>query len=226
MLKCLGFPSGHVSLTTALWGGIVTIFDNRIIRILTPFVIVLMAFSRIYLGRHFIGDVCGGAIVGLISIVVFAYIHQSSLKHDFFKKESFELAFRRQNLFFYCFMFVIPMFIVLSLVLLQRSNIRDLFGIIGYVFGMNVAYLLIIRNGIPNDIGNAAQRATRAFIALLLFEVSPKIMEYLFCIAGKTNCRGFILTDFVKTFIPIFTIWVSVVICTKLNLYRKNEGSL
>ncbi len=226
ILKCLGFPSGHVSLTTVLWGGIATIFNNRIIRILTPFVIVLMAFSRVYLGRHFIGDVCGGAIVGLISLVVFAYFHQSSLKHDFFKKESFELAFRRQNLFFYCFMFVIPMFIVLSLVLLQRSNIGDLFGMIGYVFGMNVAYLLIIRKGIPNDIGSAAQRATRAFIALLLFEVSPKIMEYLFCIAGKTNCHGFILTDFLKTFIPVFTIWVSVVICTKLNLYRKNEGSL
>ena len=91
---------------------------------------------------------------------------------------------------------------------------------------MNVAYLLIIRKGIQNDIGSAAQRATRAFIVLLLFEVSPKIMEYLFCTAGKTNCHGFILTDFVKTFIPIFTIWVSVVICRKLNLYRKNEESL
>jgi membrane-associated phospholipid phosphatase len=55
----LGFPSGHVSLTTALWGGIAIVFNNRIIRILTPFVIGLMAFSRVYLGRHFIGDVLG-----------------------------------------------------------------------------------------------------------------------------------------------------------------------
>ena len=42
----LGFPSGHVSLTTALWGGIATVFNNRIIRILTPFLIVLNGFFK------------------------------------------------------------------------------------------------------------------------------------------------------------------------------------
>ncbi len=70
-LSPFGFPSGHVALTTALWGGTATVFNNRIIRILTPFVIVVMAFSRVYLGRHFIEDVLGGAIVGLIFLVAF-----------------------------------------------------------------------------------------------------------------------------------------------------------
>ncbi len=41
-----GFPSGHVSLTTALWGGIAIIFNNRIIRIFTPFVIGLNGFFK------------------------------------------------------------------------------------------------------------------------------------------------------------------------------------
>ena len=214
----LGFPSGHVSLTTALWGGIAIVFNNRIIRILTSFVIVLMAFSRVYLGRHFIGDVLGGAIVGLISLVVFAHFLKSPIKHDFFKKENFELAFKRQNLFFYCFTFIIPiMLIALSLV---SSNTA------GSFFGMNVAYLLIIRKGIPSDVGSTEQRATRAFIALLLFAVSKIILECWFGTAGTTNCRQFILIDFLKAFIPVSTIWVSVVICTKLNLYHKNEGSL
>jgi membrane-associated phospholipid phosphatase len=62
-LSSFGFPSGHVSLTTALWGGSAAIFDSRIIRIFTPFMIVIIAFSRVYLGRHFIEDVLGGAIV-------------------------------------------------------------------------------------------------------------------------------------------------------------------
>jgi hypothetical protein len=224
----LGFPSGHVSLTTALWGGSVTVFDNRLIKILTPFAMVLMAFSRVYLGKHFIGDVVGGAIVGLISIVVFEYFLKSSLKQDFFKKESFELAFRRENLFFYCFMFVIPIFLVaLSLAHYNPLNFES----VGYFFGMNVAYIFTIRTGIPVDTRTAEQRITRAFIALLLFMVSKNILEFLFCATGKINCpeincHGFILMDFLKTFIPLFTIWVSVVICTKLNLYRKNEGSL
>lgn len=107
----LGFPSGHVSLTTALWEEIATFFNNQLIRMLTPFVIVLMAFSRVYLGRHFIGDVLGGVIVGLISLVVFAHFLKSPLKHDFFTKESFELAFRSQNLFFY---FLYSLFLLCS----------------------------------------------------------------------------------------------------------------
>ena len=227
-LASLGFPSGHVSLTTALWGGTAIIFNNQLIKRLTPFAMVLMAFSRIYLGKHFIGDVFGGAVVGLISLVVFAYFLKSPLKDDFFKKESFEFALRYPNLFFYCFMFVIPIFLVaLSLAHYNPLNFES----VGYFFGMNVAYIFTIRTGIPVDTRTAEQRITRAFIALLLFMVSKNILEFLFCATGKINCpeincHGFILMDFLKTFIPLFTIWVSVVICTKLNLYRKNEGSL
>jgi membrane-associated phospholipid phosphatase len=212
----LGFPSGHVSLTTALWGGSATVFDNRLIKILTPFAMVLMAFSRVYLGKHFIGDVVGGAIVGLISIVVFAYFLKSSLKQDFFKKESFELAFRSENLFFYCFMFVIPAILVAFSLIGSHPLNTDT----GYLLGMNVAYLLIIRKGIPDDTGTVEQRATRVFIALLLFEVSKIILDCGFC----TNYLFAI--EFLKTFIPAATIWVSVVICKKFNLYRRNEESL
>ena len=245
-LSSLGFPSGHVSLTTVLWEGIATVFNSRLIRILTPFAIVLMAFSRVYLGKHFIGDVFGGFIVGLISLGVFKYFLKSPLKRDFFKKESFELVLRRQNLIFYCFMFVIPIILItLSLVRLQPLNpctVADLFGMVGPIFGMNIAYLLIIRKGIPSDTGSTEQRATRAFIAFLLFEVSKIILETCFCtgqmgdhylctMAETINYQPFAflqyaLIGFLKAFIPVFTIWVSVVICTKLNLYRKNEERL
>jgi len=212
-----GFPSGHVAITTALWGGTATVFNNRIIRILTPFVIVAMAFSRVYLGRHFIEDVLGGAIVGLIFLILFTHFLKSSLKDDLFKKESFELAFRRQNLLFYCFMFVIPIiFIALSLI---SADVAGVF------LGTNVAYVLIIRKGIPDDTGGVAQRATRVFIALLLLGVSSLILNFWFKTAGATNYLKFTLIGFLKTFIPASTIWASVAVCTKLNLYRRDKGS-
>jgi membrane-associated phospholipid phosphatase len=217
-LSPFGFPSGHVALTTALWGGVATVFNNRIIRILTPCVIVAMAFSRVYLGRHFIEDVLGGAIVGLIFLVPFTHFLNSSLKDDLFKKESFEIVFRRQNLLFYCFMFVIPIiFIALSLI---SADVAGVF------IGTNVAYVLIIRKGIPDDTGSVTQRATRVFIALLLLVASSLILDFWFKTAGTTNYLQFTFIGFLKTFIPASTIWASVDICKKLDLYKRDKENL
>jgi membrane-associated phospholipid phosphatase len=209
-----GFPSGHVALTTSLWGGSATVFKNNIIRLLTPIMIIAVALSRVFLGRHFIGDVLGGAILGLIFLIVFTHFLKSSLSYDFFKKENFELAFRRQNLIFYCFMFVIPIiFIALSLV---DANVAGLF------LGMNVAYLLIIRKGIPDDTGNIAQRSARVFIALLLFVVASHLLGFWFKVAGMTNNLQFTIL-FLENLIPAITIWISVAVCSKLNLYRRDK---
>lgn len=206
-----GFPSGHVALTTALWGGCSIIFKSRMLKIITPFAITIIAFSRIYLGRHFIGDVLGGAIVGLILLIVFSYFLKSSLKDHFFKIENFELAFRPKNLLFYSFMFIIPIcFMALSLISTDAA---------GFVLGTNVAYLLIIRKGIPDNTGNTKQRAIRASIALLLLGFSSLVLDLWYKTAVTTNYLQFTLMGLLKTFIPACTIWVSVVVCRKLELY-------
>ena len=109
-------------------------------------------------------------------------------------------------------MFVIPIvFIALSLI---SADVAGVF------LGTNVAYVLIIRKGIPEDTGSVAQRATRVFIALLLLGVSALILDFWFKTAGETNYLQFTLIGFLKTFIPASTIWASVVVCTKLDLYK------
>ena len=216
-ISSFGFPSGHVSLTTALWGGSAAIFDSRIIRIFTPFMIVIIAFSRVYLGRHFIEDVLGGAMVGLIFLFIFTRFLKSPLKDDFFKKESFEFTLRRQNSLFYFFMFVIP--ILLTAFSLVSATVA------GVYFGTNVAYLLIVRKEIPDDAGSTAQRAARVFIALLLLGISSLILDFWFKTAGTINYLQYTLIGFLKTFIPASTIWASVTVCTKLGLYKRDKES-
>ena len=66
-----GFPSGHVSATTIFAVGLAALLGGPRRRwLLVTGWIALMAVSRMYLGRHFLGDVLGGVTVGLIGAVV------------------------------------------------------------------------------------------------------------------------------------------------------------
>jgi membrane-associated phospholipid phosphatase len=209
-----GLPSGHVALTTALWGGTSSIFNSRTISRMAPAVVLLIAFSRMYLGRHFLGDILGGAALGLIILVIFTCFLKSPLKNDFFKKENFEPSFRQKNLSFYSVMFVIPA--LLTALSLVSGEVA------GFFLGTNTAYLLIIQKGLPEDAGDAGQRATRVFIALMLFGVSSLVLDAGFDTAGTASYLGTTFIEFLESFIPAFTIWVSVSICMKLNLYGKD----
>lgn len=71
-----GFPSGHTSLITAIMLGMALIFQRRWLWYLSAIIIVLMMFSRMYLARHYLGDVLGGLGVGLVFTVVIYTIWQ------------------------------------------------------------------------------------------------------------------------------------------------------
>jgi len=210
-----GFPSGHVALTTVLWGGTSSVFNIRTISRLAPVAVLLVAFSRMYLGRHFLGDILGGAILGLVILLAFMHFLRSPLKDEFFRKENFEPAFRQKNLFFYSIMFVVP--VLLAAMSLVSGEVA------GFFLGANTAYLLIIREGLPEDVGDAGQRSTRVFIALMLFGMSSLVLDFGFATTGAANSLGSTLIEFLKAFIPALTIWVSASICIKLDLYGRED---
>lgn len=61
------FPSGHssaafaIALTLAFW------FKNKIVSLIVILMAIGVGLSRVYLQQHFLEDVTGGAIIGLIS---------------------------------------------------------------------------------------------------------------------------------------------------------------
>jgi membrane-associated phospholipid phosphatase len=65
-----GFPSGHVAATTAFFIGLAILYRWRWAWKAMLVWIPLMALSRIYLGRHFVGDVLGGVAVGTVSAAI------------------------------------------------------------------------------------------------------------------------------------------------------------
>ncbi|MDD3041389.1 MAG: phosphatase PAP2 family protein [Methanosarcinaceae archaeon] len=218
-----GFPSGHVSTTTALWGGAARIFENRNLGKLAPGVVVLMAFSRMYLGRHFLGDVIGGALLGLLLLLTFSRFLKSPRGEAFFRKESFFPIFGPPSprVLFYFFMFVLP----------PGLAAAALIGpdVAGYLLGTNAAYLLVIRKGLPDDCGSFGKRAFRALIALLNFAMASGLVALGSYGLGAPGLSGTVilgpdLLEFTEAFLPAGTVWVSVEICSSLGLYGK-EGS-
>jgi membrane-associated phospholipid phosphatase len=72
-----GFPSGHVSTATAFAAGLAMLVGGRRRRwVLVVGWIAVMALSRMYLGRHFLGDVIGGVCTGLATLGVAFWVLQ------------------------------------------------------------------------------------------------------------------------------------------------------
>jgi membrane-associated phospholipid phosphatase len=64
-----GLPSGHAQSATVFYGLIAIYFKKAWIWILVILFILLMAFSRIYLGVHDIEDVVAGILIGVLILL-------------------------------------------------------------------------------------------------------------------------------------------------------------
>jgi undecaprenyl-diphosphatase len=88
------FPSGHAMVNTALYVMVMLTITNIIknkniqllIRGLCILMIMIISFSRIYLGVHYLGDVVGGCLLGF-SIAVIIYNIYIKLSGNFIKKQ-------------------------------------------------------------------------------------------------------------------------------------------
>ena len=123
-----GFPSGHVCSTMVFWGAVLLIFPGRFQKILAVALIILMSISRMYLGRHFLGDVLGGFFLGLLILLAGATPLIRSQRDPLFLEN-------HKSIFF-------AGYLVLPLLL----NVISFFPAIelGQLFGFNLAIFCIL----------------------------------------------------------------------------------
>ena len=72
-----GLPSGHVQNTTAVFLLLASWVRRSWVWLLAFVFILLMALSRVYLGLHFLQDVAGGLVIGLLVLAAFLFWQQA-----------------------------------------------------------------------------------------------------------------------------------------------------
>jgi len=70
-VKGYGFPSGHSQTSLVVWWLLADKFKKNWFWLITIIILLMIGFSRIYLGVHFIYDIFGGWIVGAVLLVLY-----------------------------------------------------------------------------------------------------------------------------------------------------------
>ncbi len=65
-----GFPSGHTQGAVTFWGSAFAYIKWKPLRVLAVLLILLIPYSRMYLGVHYLGDVIGGFLIGGILLAL------------------------------------------------------------------------------------------------------------------------------------------------------------
>ena len=84
------FPSGHTAETFLLMLFICMISKSKLVQIIAVFLAITMAFSRVYLSKHFLIDTIGGALLGTFVLTLMYYIFQNR-NSAFLNKKIFKI---------------------------------------------------------------------------------------------------------------------------------------
>lgn len=208
-----GFPSGHTSSAFAVWGGLAVVFRRRWLAWLAPLMIALIAFSRLYLGVHFLADILGGALLGGLVLLAAGLLWRSDDRRaELFAALGGAIASSARRAAYLAFLFGLP------LLLAAFSLVSMTFT--GLYVGMNAAYLLLSRQGLPDDAGSLPVRLARVLLGGAIFSLLAaglrRIVVLIPALAGAP--WGRFLAAALATFLCF---WLGMALYLRLGLYRR-----
>ena len=192
-----GFPSGHVIMITVIWIGMALLFRKRWLWALSILMVLLTAISRMYLGMHYLGDVVGGLIIGLLLSLGF------NILFDELKLDN-GISLKPKHLLF----FLAPV-----ILLLFYSFIPGFQG--GMFIGFNLALLVIIKVwGEPELTSSIGKRVINVILFVVLFFSAYFFSKQLpLAKTGLLSITAFAVINFIVVVVFYF-------IGKKLRLYQ------
>jgi len=204
-----GFPSGHTSIAIAFWGTLFCLYRQTWIRGICLALMVLVPFSRLYLGVHFLADVIGGLVLGglMWAICYIVLVRPRQLRH-FMEQAYLPLAINSASLFLliapiFCFFIVTPRLYILP----------------AFLLGFGIGFLLISRKGFPTTAGTLQQRVGRVAIGTLLIMGAGFLLSTISTSLGLEENIG--MAIFQSLFAAFLLIWGSVEVAIKLGWWKR-----
>lgn len=200
-----GFPSGHMTVSTSFWAGLSVLSGYRLLVGLAAVFIALTFVSRMYLGVHFLADVLGGLVIGLLPVAIVwrAFLRRRQMAQWLY----FEL-FSPQHLW------LLHLGAPLVLLLLPQTHHMTL----GQLFGTNLAFWLSCRHGFPVSRAVWWKRVLRFGVACSLFVGSELLLNLFF----YKNDPGMLI--FVRQAVQTFAVFYGGI---RLSLWlRLFEGQM
>ncbi len=207
-----GFPSGHSSNAVALWGSLYLFFKKNWVGLIAIPMIIFIPLSRLYLGLHFLADILGGCLIGLVIMLLFyKFAYRNTWYEAALNKKLRQVSLDVKASFLLLYLLVFP-FLLLMIPDVQRVGIAVLWG-------ANIGYVLLWIQGIPQDTGTVLQRVARIIIALVIYLVSDFLLKKgISLFISKEPSRIEFLRFTLTTFLLL---WGSTEISIKLGFFQR-----
>jgi membrane-associated phospholipid phosphatase len=209
-----GFPSGHTSNATTL-GGLLFFFTKKTwVKIVSLAILVFVPLSRMYLGRHFLADVLGGYVIGLVFVFIFYRgVVRSTWLYAFLSRKPRKFRWDIKIMLFFVYMCAFPF------LLLILPNINH--QVVAALLGLNLGFLLVWKKGIPEDKGTIWQRIARVLLALTVYLLADQMLERVSQIMFEPAPKGVVF--FLSFLTILLCVWGSTELSIKLSLFKRHS---
>ncbi len=185
-----GFPSGHVQVSAGFWGYIGVRTENTWLIVAGAIAIFSISLSRIYLGVHYVGDVMGGIIFGIL-IALISFKAESGIIN---KLEKLSRSSK------YLIAVILPVLLV-TIATMQESLLKEQVEIGLVMGGIGVGYLLEKERVMFEEAKNNKQRMKRATIGVAVLGIIYLISNLLFLINPNFVFFKYAALGFASTYI-------------------------